>query len=342
MRVPHALKLSALVAASVLLPLLLVEACFALVLAQPGLLQTASWLRPPFRHVYMFAYRDVLQADFSRMRYDPELTYVMQPSSQFRFRNSEFDVAFSINRLGFRDDDQSLVAPAAVVVGDSYAQGWGVEAKDTFAQVLEDRLRMPVLNAGIASYGTVRERKLLDRLDRSRLTHLVIQYCDNDVAENLTFHARGGSLPITSEADLRARFAADRARPYFPGRYLLTLIERAWDRTRPPADGPVSDTGGGPSPAQAFLQALVGGGTADLSAVHIIAFELAPQNRNSSNFVSSVAAEIQRGTYPDYIKRMTLLDVSTVLTDSDYFVLDDHLNAAGHRKVADAILRAWK
>ena len=83
-----------------------------------------------------------------------------------------------MNRLGLRDDEASLRAPAVVVLGDSYAMGWGVAQDETIAEVIERETGLRALNAGIASYGTVREMRLLDRIDTSRLRYLVIQYCN--------------------------------------------------------------------------------------------------------------------------------------------------------------------
>ena len=73
-----------------------------------------------------------------------------------------------------RDDEESLKAPEVIVLGDSVAMGWGIEQNETMAQQIEAMAGLKVLNAGISSYGTVREMKLLNRLDLSRVKYLVI------------------------------------------------------------------------------------------------------------------------------------------------------------------------
>src|SRR5258706_285807 len=54
-------------------------------------------------------------------------------------------------------------------------------------QLIEKKSGRRVVNMGISSYGTVRELRLLDRVDVSKATHLIIQYCGNDIYENLPF-----------------------------------------------------------------------------------------------------------------------------------------------------------
>jgi len=99
----------------------------------------------------------------------------------------EFDVVYRVNAAGLRGDDRALAAPALVVLGDSFALGWGVAEDEAFPQQLARRLGVRVLNAGVPSYGTARELLLLRRLDRSALRVLVVQYAWNDRAENRSY-----------------------------------------------------------------------------------------------------------------------------------------------------------
>ena len=65
--------------------------------------------------------------------------------------------------------------------------GWGVDENETFASLLEQNLKLRVLNASISSYGTARQIELLNSLDVSNLEYLIIQYCKNDFNENKTY-----------------------------------------------------------------------------------------------------------------------------------------------------------
>jgi len=142
----------------------------------------AAWYPAAIRTFLRFEYyyrRHIIQLDERTARHDPELLYTLRPG-QFIFSNVEYSTPYVVNSLGVRDDERSLAQPEIVVVGDSYAMGWGVQQSESFPEVLERRTGRRVLNAAVASYGTVREMRLLGRIDLSRTTTLIVQYCAND------------------------------------------------------------------------------------------------------------------------------------------------------------------
>ena len=66
--------------------------------------------------------------------------------------------------------------------------GWGVNDDETFASIISSRVQVPVLNLGVASYGTVRELmrvRMHSRLDEANC--IFIQYSWNDFQENAVF-----------------------------------------------------------------------------------------------------------------------------------------------------------
>ena len=77
-----------------------------------------------------------------------------------------------------------------------------MEQDETYAQIIEKKSGYKVLNAGVASYGTVKECKLLDRIDLSRLKYLIVHYSNNDFAENNFFFHQGGPRTCWSEKDI--------------------------------------------------------------------------------------------------------------------------------------------
>src|SRR4029079_7125411 len=165
----------------------LLEALLLLMLHVPGL--TAALPRPVRRlvqQVYRHFNRALIQFDPRCAQYDAGLTYTLKPGT-CTFENIEFRTTVHVNRLGLRDNEEALHAPDVIVIGDSHAMGWGVEEDQTFGRVLARQSGLKILNAGISSYGTVREMRLLDRLDVSRLRFLILQYSDNDLLENQTF-----------------------------------------------------------------------------------------------------------------------------------------------------------
>ncbi len=151
-----------------------------------------------FREYYMVKDRRIIQFLSDSGKYDHELAYVLKPGkSHIEYRESEID--YSINSIGVRDDESSLISPEIVVVGDSHAMGWGVKQDQTFSSLLESRLEKSVLNAAIASYGTVRELRILERVNLDNLKFLLIQYCRNDSQENSTYTRNCNTLPVMSE-----------------------------------------------------------------------------------------------------------------------------------------------
>ena len=88
------------------------------------------------------------------------------------------------------------------MLGDSHAMGLGVPDEDAFASLVESDLNRKTLNASMSSFGTAREMMLFQsldvRLDLSNLEYVVLQYCDNDVRENVAYAKSGGNLDILS------------------------------------------------------------------------------------------------------------------------------------------------
>ncbi|HZL98758.1 MAG TPA: hypothetical protein VFD43_00775, partial [Planctomycetota bacterium] len=178
-------RLVLIVAALLALPLL-AEALLALLLARPGLVPEWPALRDAVRRVYVLEDWSVLQAQPGALAADPALGYRLRPG-RLGLRNREYDTELAVNSAGLRDDEASLDGPELIVLGDSFALGWGVAQDESFPQQLERITGLKVLNAGLPSYGTARELLLLRTLDRSRLRAVVVQYFLNDHPENLAW-----------------------------------------------------------------------------------------------------------------------------------------------------------
>ena len=176
----------------------ILETTFVVMLHSPRLVAASPG---PFRlliqQIYRHFNRALIQFEPGCARYDPGVTYTLKRGG-CTFGNIEFTNEYRVNRQGLRDTDADLDSPEIVVLGDSHAMGWGVEQEQTLVSVVERQSRRKTLDAAVSSYATVREMRMLDRLDTSRLKYLVIQYADNDLPENRTFQ-RKGTLPIMSE-----------------------------------------------------------------------------------------------------------------------------------------------
>lgn len=275
-------------------------------------------------------------------RWDPDLGYTLRPG-RCSFANTEYRTTFLVNRLGVRDSEEALAGPELVVLGDSFAVGWGVDGDETFAAQLAKRTGLRVLNTGVPSYGTVRELKLLSHVDRSRLTTLVWQFCNNDYMENEAYAKNGNHLATLPEAEYESwvRFHA-RERRYVPGRYLASALftrVRALTGSRgaEPAPPDPDDPAVRRNQVAWFLNALETS-PVDLSGYKIVLFELNGRNQHADWFLPMLREEIARGAHPEWVRRLVLVDVAARLLPSDFFVLDDHLTPAGQKKVAGILV----
>lgn len=325
---------------SLLAILLASELGLAVLLAKPHLLRSGPKpLIGLLGHVY-HRQKSVISFEPECARYDLYVTYTLKPGT-CTFSNREFTNRFHINSLGLRDDEASLRAPEIIVVGDSFAMGWGVDQEETFAQIIERTTGLVVLNAGIASFGTVREMRLLDRLDTSKLKYLVVQYHDNDWMENTTFAANNNHLPIMSEEtynNLVRRFMG--SRQYYPGKYTLDGLHKilaALDLrlfrvlAAPPRPAGREDVG-------PFLNALTHASRTHLDKVQLIVFVANGDHRDDGRIIPEIRRQIRSPQHPGFIRNLTALDVSPRLRGDHYHPLDDHLNASGHAAIAAALL----
>src|SRR5262245_18717329 len=131
-------------------------------------------------------YRKIWQTRKDCIEPDERLIYVPRTGS-CRFTNAEFDTTLHFEETGrVRNNMPQKNSDVGVaVLGDSYAMGWGVNDRETFANILQDELKRPVYNLAVSSYGTVREvlrlqqSGLLDKVDT-----ILIQYAVNDLMEN--------------------------------------------------------------------------------------------------------------------------------------------------------------
>lgn len=320
---------------STVVALLLAEGFLALLLAHPRLLRRLpGHAGTHLRAYHLLVERPLVQTLPGCVRYDPVLFYTLRPGT-CRFRSREFDTTIEVDSAGFRDDEVSLRAPEVVVAGDSFAMGWGVEGRETFAEGLQRASGLRVLNTGVSSWGTAREMVALDRVDTSRLRALVVQYEGNDAAENLRFEEQGGRLSVGSQRKFEASLlAVSRENRYFPGRHLLGVVQGALGRHRlnrfeaPPRDQ-----------ARAFVHALTYGSHADLSRVLLVVLDLGPWDRLDGSFAAALREHAARPRHLAFVRGMVVLEARDVLVRDDYFDLDDHIRASGHAKLA-ALLAA--
>jgi hypothetical protein len=103
-----------------------------------------------------------------RYVYDPDLGWRNIPN----WRSTTINQALSINSKGLRDREHPYEKPPGfsriLVLGDSYAWGYGVSDDEAFPSVLEKMLgstvgRWEVINGGVSGWGTDQEFLFLER-----------------------------------------------------------------------------------------------------------------------------------------------------------------------------------
>ncbi len=327
------LKLVALSICFVGIAFALLELAVAALLHTPGAVALLpEWVRTVTRSIYRDHVRNIVSLSPTATTYHPDLFYTLKPQARFLFSNIEFSVAFTTNSLGVRDDENSLSAPEVVVLGDSFAMGWGVAQDETFPKILQKMTDRKTLNASISSYGTVREMRMLNRVDTSGLRFLVIAYCDNDYRENRTFLDNANKLDIQSKEILESLQAAHaQATKYYFGKYSLALTRFIVGNDQEKRQAELATP---QESAAAFLNAVRKGSTKDLSQVQIIVFENKVYTPNDGRFGAALRQLLSEQPLPPQFKQMTVLDLSRDLGPEAHFVLDDHMNERGHRTVA--------
>lgn len=92
------------------------------------------------------------------LKYDPLLGWSHRPGQEARFVQAEFTVDVKINALGMRDSEYSNERGSKqrmLVIGDSFAWGFGVEHSERFSEIIEsEHADWEIMNASVNGYGT--------------------------------------------------------------------------------------------------------------------------------------------------------------------------------------------
>jgi hypothetical protein len=176
-------------------------------------------------------------------QYDPRLGWRGRPDATGVSASVDFRVRVTHDRLGHRTSAEPWAADRRniLVVGDSYAWGWGVEDGEVFSERMM-RLRgdLNVYNLAAPGYGTDQEylllREFLETHPEVRPETVVLVFFVNDWADNAStsrygypkprFRLRGDTLELQNVPvpDMRR---ADYARGRSAGRAETTLLNRS-------------------------------------------------------------------------------------------------------------------
>ena len=122
-------------------------------------------------------------------KYDSLLGWAHQPGQEGIFETPQFRTVVRINANGLRDRRHSYERQNDIkrilVLGDSFAWGYGVEESERFSQLLEEALGVEVINAGVSGYSTDQELLWYRNEGIKYETDLVIVVvAGNDVGDN--------------------------------------------------------------------------------------------------------------------------------------------------------------
>lgn len=292
-----------------------------------------EWLKPALREYYHSYDMNIIQMQPGMAGYDSALFYELKPGT-FTYSNREFSNEYFINSAGFRDDEASLDHPKVVVLGDSYAMGWGVEQEETFPQLLEAELEYPVLNTGVSSYGTAREVASLAKVNTDSLEYLIIQYCPNDLAENKHFVLANHSLHVSTPENYATHSSnhLDQTSYYFL-KHVITLLGMMGATEAPPqVDSAIAGIGD----AHAFVSILQASPHIPKDC-KIILFSL-DAGKCDSGFISLIKNHLALEFASSLHDRMSYLDLTGAITSDHRYILDAHLNSNGHQLVATKLV----
>jgi len=100
---------------------------------------------------------------------DSKLNHKLMPNCNGVIKTKEYKVAIRTNSLGFRDKEvlaKSESSYRVLILGDSFAEGWGVEVEDRFDTVIKQMApgkNIETINAGVRSYSPSLEIELAKR-----------------------------------------------------------------------------------------------------------------------------------------------------------------------------------
>lgn len=323
-------------------------------LAIPEILFT-YWLHHPwqipssFHNAFMRystqAQNDIIQFCPESSAYNDSLFYTLEPSSRFVFSNPEFSDSFYCNKMGLRDDDNSLQKPEIICLGDSYAMGWGVGQDETFAEQVSSLSQKKLLNAAISSYGTARELKNLYRLDTSNLRYIILQYCRNDYEENKAFVENNFSLPVSSKRKYDSILDGHYLNRYwFPGKRFVTIAKFYAEKKTDPFLFPQRITWADSADfhlqkAAVYFTDILKHSAINFKKVKVYVVDMNVQGIMDNDFLDYVDSLMKMPAYKDHFSNnLMLVPVADLLTAEDYYILDGHIRSSGHRKVAERLI----
>ncbi len=293
-------------------------------------------------------------------QYDETYGWAHKAGEQGRFDSFGFETKVRINSHGFRGPERTFERTSgvrrAIVLGDSFVWGFGVEEEQTFPHLLEQSLPSgtEIINLGVSGYSTDQELLVYrnhGRKYRSDLVVLVV--ATNDVAMNVlpvaylvygkpVFRRDGGKLVVTNQPVPQTPLLERTVVGLAAQSYLLNQLNRVreqWSVSNALAQAPSSDADVlSNAPARTFPQT-----EAERLTVDLIAQIGREVEADGAQFLVMLVDRIYAGSkfsasLVDRGLRVVALDDVMTGQDTPLHLPDDlHWNPAGHQIVREAL-----
>jgi lysophospholipase L1-like esterase len=284
------------------------------------------------QYFYFKAMRNIWQFDPNCAELNDYLIY--QPKlGKCQFNNPEFETTLNFDAFGRKVPNRKMdmSGTGIAIIGDSHTMGWGVNDQDTFSNEIQAHTQRPVYNLGVSSYGTDREiRRLIASNLISKIDTIVIQYCENDIDEN---EAIGNEIAYNNERNkFNASFSDKKSISIGEKATLILVSLRAaisepYKAIRKLALGP--STKGSFEKHQLALNKVLNHYQEVLKNKKILVFYLNGYEADYVNFPNGTDVQYSNISYFDFQKNN--------LTRNDFFSIDGHLNAQGHKNLGRLI-----
>jgi hypothetical protein len=313
---------------------LAVDILFSFWMEKPA--RIPGFLKNEFKNYYSSFERNIIDFEPCSV-YDSTYSYKLIPGLAFTFGNIEYKNKYVVNSESLRDQEDAMMGPQIICLGNSYTLGIGVEQNATFPDLIAAKTGKSVLNTGNSSYGTVLELKRLIDADTSYLQYVVLQYSKYDVYENAAFVNNRQYLRVRSDSAYKKAVRQYKWRKeYFPGKYATTIgynylkgIARSLKKKKYFLSGDAD------SSANYFLKVI---DKYNLGTnLRILVTEINDYNDMDSGFLPAVDSLLQLSEFARLKGRIKTVNVAGLLTRDDYYVIDSHLRPSGHQKVAERI-----